>query len=197
MKKIIAIILLSSISLTFAKETPELEKSEYSAKLLKLVNDLTNKADIEKLTKDDIPTEWKTTITQSEDKDFFKKTLNRGKDTVLEISWLKKSHTLKNIKTESFCLIRMTHKKHHVLSVTNNGEEMIIQPSGQKHGYSISTQIEKNGKISLVISGPNEWIEAIELSGIKTTLMNDLEYTKHILILGKVRKLMDHAIHKK
>jgi hypothetical protein len=102
MKIIITLLLAGLIAFTFARESSTKEptaeeQKEYSAKLLKLVSDVTYKSDIDKLTKDDVPEEWKTTVTQSEDKDLHTKTFKRGNDTILTISWLKKSHTL-NLK---------------------------------------------------------------------------------------------------
>ncbi len=190
MKYLIALLLVTLSSPSLAKVEA---KEEYSAQLIKLALEVTDREAIDKLTKNDIPAEWETTVSISEEKDLHIKTYQRGKDTLLTVSWFKQEYTRKNPKYKDFYSIQISHKGNRVAKITNI-DSTDISPLSGKFGYSVNTHILKNKEINLVIQGPNGWLEAIELNGIQTTLTDDLTFTKQKLLLGKVRKLIDHAI---
>lgn len=202
MKKLIILALTSLVIITAAKAAPDKKpttrkQKEYSEKLLKLVKNVTDQSDIKKLTENDIPAEWKTKVKTSEDKDFHKKIYNRGKDTTLEVAWMKKSSKLQTERTIGHYHITIIHKGNKVVTVTNFKDSISVMPRSQKYGYTVNTHLEKNKDLSLVILSKDGWIEALEIKGIHTQLMDDLKYTKQTLLTGRVSELIEHAVHKK
>lgn len=126
------------------------------------------------MTYDQVPAQWRTKVRDESTTNIAKKVFWRGNQRVLEVFWRKDW-----VGTNSRMFIANVYSgKQRIGSVNTTPDISISQRRDAPADYSMTTTIKDDGKVSIMFTGPEEYLEVVELKGRDTHLMDDIEYTR-------------------
>jgi len=146
---------------------------------------------IDKLTTNDVPNKWRTTVEESVTNSYTKKIFFRGERKVLEVGWSK--HWT---GARSNMFVAQIYDGGTLVSRINGfGETTFVNPPEESKQYEVTTSIKKDGKVTVEATNGKNYAEFFEVRGRDTHPMDDLEYTKTMLKLEQMKPVVNILVN--
>ncbi len=129
------------------------------------------------LTTNDIPAAWRTTLEEASTNSYSRKIFSRGNKKVLEVGW---SKTWTGTRSNLFNAT-VYDGQTLVTRIEGLRGSTFVNPPKEATPYAVTTEIRKDGSVSVQVTDRREYFEVINVCGRGTHLLDDLEYTKTIL----------------
>jgi hypothetical protein len=181
MRSILAALFFGFVCCVAAEDLPP--------KLQKAINDGTvTKAFRDSLTDADVPESWATTkrpIKEGKDRSI---EFKRGGKLLLKVSWFDPPPR----GQERMFAATVYHRDESVVAIMRINNQIVVSPRHKNMDYKVVTSISDDGLLSIRITGPDDWIEVIEVDERNTHPINDLEYTRmKVTMIQLVQPIVD------
>jgi len=152
---------------------------------------------LQALTYDEVPEKWKTTKSVEETKDYQKIGFKRGDTPVLSVLIPKKEP--KNNPGMYVATVKIGDAK--IASIFKMSGSTNILTHNKKTQYDVSITKRDDGRMQLLIMSDDGLFDAVEIDGVNTCLMDDLEFTKAMVaqenIVGPLMDSISETIDEK
>ena len=129
---------------------------------------------LKSMTYDQVPEKWRTKVQEMSTNSLTKKLFWRGNQKVLQVLWRKDW-----IGTNSNMFVATVYYgDKRIGGIARAPDTTIHQPKDARLDYSMITTIKDDGRVSVMFTGPDGYLQVIEVKDRDTHLMDDIEYTR-------------------
>jgi mRNA-degrading endonuclease HigB of HigAB toxin-antitoxin module len=175
---IVASVLLCALSARADKIDDAVKKGE-------VTKDFVNS-----LTPNDVPRKWRTTVEEITKGNRIKRVFSRGSEKVVEVGWDK---DWSGDRVKLFTAVVYDGRKQ-LVRIARIGESTTAFGLKDAEQYQVSTSLRDGGALWVVVRGPKDYLQVIQVQGRETRLMDDLEFTRRALLVQAIPGLLLEAI---
>lgn len=139
-----------------------------------LENGVLTSSILQTLTAEDVPDKWKSTKSEKATKDYLETVYSRGGEEILSV--VVPNTPPKGNPGMFGAIVRIADVK--VASIVKLSDSLNVVSHNKDTGYELSVSRKDDGRMRVLVTSDNGLVDVVEVDGVNTRLLDDLEFTK-------------------